>query len=114
MSSVIWNQAAWPQRKSVASIHMGWRTIPSFRARATLARLAPRRLAIPTAHALSLDHFDTLVRMTWAASNRASRTEASPALLIAPSRSLSPDWYFLGVRPKQAVDRRPRGSSTPR
>jgi transposase len=29
-----------------------------------------------------------------------SRTLASPTLLIRPVRSISPDWYFFGVRPK--------------
>ena len=32
----------------------------------------------------------------------AVRTMASPTLLIRPVRSISPDWYFFGVRPKWA------------
>ena len=32
----------------------------------------------------------------------ATRTEASPVRLMAPSRSVSPDWHLRGVRPKQA------------
>jgi len=41
----------------------------------------------------------------------------SPTLLIEPVTSSSPDWYFLGVRPKCGPTSRERlnrpGSSTP-
>ena len=66
-------------------------TTPSFLASATLARFAPRRWASRTAHALRLDHRAVRANMTCAASNNATRTETSPARLIAPTRSASPD-----------------------
>src|SRR5262249_28762916 len=77
-----------------------WGTTPILRASATLAHLAPRRLATATAQALSFDQVATRVINTWAASNSATRTEASPARLMAPVRSVWPDWYRRGVRPK--------------
>jgi hypothetical protein len=103
------------KRKSVSLTHMAFSTTPSLRASATLARLAPRRRATFIAQALSMDQEATRVMITCAASNSATRTEASPARLMAPSRSVSPDWYLRGVRPKHApcepgVSWRGRGS----
>ena len=42
----------------------------------------------------------TLFSSTTAASNRHRRTMLSPAFETRPGRSISPDWYRLGVSPK--------------
>ena len=56
------------QRKVVPSIHMRWRMTPSFRARATRAFFAPRRLATAIAQLLSGDIRTVRVSITLAAS----------------------------------------------
>ena len=115
-----WTGAAGAEKwKSVWSIHMRWRTTASFLASATFAHFRPRRLAIFIAQTFRTGHFADLTIMTWAASKRATRTEASPARLIEPTRSVSPDWYRRGVRANDAptdfveapwvVDRSPVG-----
>src|SRR3954470_20118430 len=63
----------------------------------TLARFKPRRCASLIAQLLRLDHLADRVSMTWAASNSATRTEASPTRLMQPTLSVSPDWYLRGV-----------------
>lgn len=77
------------KRKSVPSTHIRCMMTASFLASATLARFAPRRRAMAMAQAFNDDQATTRVIMTWAASNRATRTETSPALLIAPLRALA-------------------------
>ena len=64
-------------RKSAPSFHMRCSTTPSLRASATLARRAPRRRATAMPHVFSADHALTRVMITCAASNKATRTEAS-------------------------------------
>ena len=56
----------------------------SLRASATLAFFMPARLASFMAQLLRADPLTGLVRMTWAASNRAVRTPLSPFFDIRP------------------------------
>ena len=111
-----------PRRNSVPSTQMRCSTTPSLRAGATRARLGPRRLATSTARRLS-DEKPSHARQQHVRVRRvagpwsAVRTPASPALVIEPTRSASPDRWRFGVRPKQApsafdLAKRP-GSSTP-
>src|ERR1700759_3355928 len=79
------------QRKSVPSTHMRCRMVASLRASATLARFRPRRLATSSPQRLSALNRVGRLRIALAASYRAVRTIASPALLIAPVMSVSPD-----------------------
>jgi hypothetical protein len=83
--------AALLQRNSVASTHMRWRTTPSLRARATLARFMPRRCATSSAQRFKLEKRIARVSMIWAASKSAVLTMVSPTLLTPPSRSVSPE-----------------------
>src|SRR3954452_13012229 len=83
--------------EAVPSLHMRCRMTASLRASATLARFKPRRCASLIAQLLRLDHLADRVSRTWAASNSAPRTEASPTRLMQPSLSVSPDWYLRGV-----------------
>ena len=76
---------------SVPSIHIRCMMTASFRARAILARFAPRRAATRIAHALSGVHLVVLTSITCAASYSTARTLASPALVIDVTRSVSPD-----------------------
>jgi hypothetical protein len=56
------------QRNSVASRHMRWRTMASFRATATFAFLNPERRAMPRPHSRNADGRRIRVRSTLAAS----------------------------------------------
>ena len=57
-----------PQRKSAPSSHMRCRTVASLRARATLARFRPRRLATSMAQRFRLEKRTVRLSMIWAAS----------------------------------------------
>src|SRR3954467_4097334 len=72
---------------------------PSLRARATIARLVPRRLTRSNAQALSRELLVERVSITAAASNRAVLTMTSPTFVILPMMSVSPDWSRPGVSP---------------
>lgn len=78
--------------------HIGCRITAMRRASATIARLAPRRRASFAAQIRS-----RLARlrciMTVAAWHSASRRLTSPALVIPPETSRSPDWLRDGVSP---------------
>lgn len=54
----------------------------------------------PQGQAFSPKELGTLVSKMCAASYRVDRTMASPALVILPLRSTSPDWCRRGTRPK--------------
>src|SRR3954454_12676820 len=117
-SSVLADHAAaassLPKRNSLPSSHMRCKTTASFLASATVARFMPRRLATSMAQRFNAENRPERVKMTFAASYNATRTVPSPTLLIPPVTSVSPDWYFLGVRPKWAPtarDRRNRAGS---
>src|SRR5215208_2882006 len=105
-----------PKRNSLPSTQRRCKTVASLRARATLGRRMPRRLATSSAQRLRVENRPARVSITLAASYRAVRTIASPTLLIPPVLSVSPDWYFFGVSPKCAPTARERwnraGSST--
>src|SRR3954449_6780353 len=92
--------ASWPKRNSPPSARRRCSTVESLRASATLARRMPRRFATSSPHRFRVENLPALVSMTFAASYRAARTIASPALLMPPVTSVSPDWYFFGVNPK--------------
>jgi hypothetical protein len=68
------------------------------RAKATMARFAPRRRASWAAHVLSHVERPRCI-MTVAAWQSARRRLTSPALVIPPETSRSPDWFREGVRP---------------
>src|SRR3954471_17636887 len=108
--------ASAPKRNSLPSTQRRCSTQASLRARATLARRMPRRFATSRPQRLRVENLPALVSITFAASYSAVRTIASPALLIPPVTSVSPDWYFFGVSPKCAPTARERrnraGSST--
>ena len=74
--------------------------------------------ATSSAQRLSAEKRTARVSMMCAPSYSAVRTIASPTRLTAPVMSVSPDWYFLGVRPKcapTALERANRsGASTRR
>ena len=89
-----------PQRKVVPSSQILCRTVANLRASATLARLTPRLAATATAQRFSGEKRTARVRMTVAASYSAVRAIASPARLMPPVTSVSPDWYLRGVRPR--------------
>src|SRR4051794_35041715 len=63
----------------------------SLRASATLARRTPRRFATSSPQRFRAENLPALVSMTFAASYKAVRTIASPALLMPPLTSVSPD-----------------------
>jgi hypothetical protein len=77
----------------------------------------PRRLATAMPQALSADHRCTRVSRLSAAWLSALRTAPSPALLIEPLRSISPEAYLRGVRrkcgPRSRAWTKRAGSSTP-
>src|SRR5918998_3929829 len=108
--------AARSATKGVPPTSILCRTTANFLASATLALRRPARLAMRAAQLFSAEPFTGRVRMTFAASYSAVRTPASPTLLMRPVTSVSPDWYFLGARPKCAPtafeDRNRVGSST--
>src|SRR3954447_4297621 len=83
-----------PKRKLVPSTHIRCRMVASLRASATLARFMPRRPATSSAQRFRLENRLALVNITWPPSKRPFPTIASPALLIPPVTSVSPDWYF--------------------
>ena len=85
-------------RKVVPSVHIRCRITLMRRARATMARFAPRRRATCTAHALSHVERPRCI-ITVAAWHSARRRLTSPALVIPPEMSRSPDWLREGVRP---------------
>ena len=68
------------------------------RASATIARLAPRRRAIFAAQVRSQLARPRCI-MTVAAWHSARRRLTSPALVMPPEISRSPDWLREGVRP---------------
>ena len=70
---------------------------------ATLALRIPARRATPIAHRFSAEFSVERCRMTWAGSYSAVRTPASPVFEIRPLTSVSPDWYFRGVRPNNGL-----------
>src|SRR5689334_9565595 len=100
--------ASAPKRNSLPSTQRRCSTQASLRATATLARRMPRRFATSRPQRLRVENLPALVSITFAASYRAVRTMASPALLIPPVTSVSPDWYFFGVSPKCAPTARER------
>lgn len=67
-------------------------------AKATIARFAPRRLATCAAQLLSHVERPRCI-ITVAAWHKALRRLASPARVIPPITSRSPDWLRDGVRP---------------
>ena len=67
------------------------------RASATMARFAPRRRATCVAHVLSHVERPRCI-MTVAAWHNARRRLTSPALVMPPETSRSPDWFRDGVR----------------
>ena len=81
-----------PQTNSVPSAQIRWSTVASLRASATFARRRPRRLATSIAQRFSLLNRVTRDSSALAASCRATRTDASPILVIPPVTSVSPDW----------------------
>lgn len=86
--------------KVVPSTQIRCNTTAMRRARATIARFRPRRLATWDAHvrsALPRPRFS----MTVAAWHRARLRFTSPALVMPPETSRSPDWLREGVRPTQ-------------
>ena len=96
------------QRNSPPSAHMRCMITASWRATATIARRRPRRLAMAIPQAFSADHWATRVNRACAARNNASRASRSPLLLIAPLRSISPEAYLRGVKPRCAPTSRDR------
>jgi hypothetical protein len=68
------------------------------RAKATIACLDPRRRAICAAHVLSQVERPRCI-MIVAAWHRARRRLTSPALVIPPETSRSPNWFREGVKP---------------
>ena len=89
--------SAW---KSVSSTHIRCRMTLMRRASATIARFDPRRRATCAAHVRSQVERPRCI-MTVAAWQRARRRLTSPALVIPPETSRSPDWFREGVRPTQ-------------
>src|SRR5678815_2524112 len=81
---------------------MRCRITPILRAKATFARFEPRRLATSIPQRLSFENRVVRDSRTLAASYRAVRTIPSPARVIPPVMSFSPDWYFFGVSPNSA------------
>ena len=84
------------------------------RARATIPRFRPRRFATCAAQVLSQEARPRFI-MTVAAWQRARRRFASPARVIPPVTSRSPDWLREGVRPTQGptfLDEENRGGSS--
>lgn len=85
------------------------------RARATIARFAPRWRATWTAHVLSHVERPRCI-MTVADWHKARRKLTSPALVIPSEISRSPDWLREGVGPSQGPtffeDVNQAGSST--
>ena len=88
------------QLNVVVSAHMRCMMIASLRATATIARRKPRRLATAMPQAFSADHRWTRVSKVSAACTSTSRTAPSPVLVIEPLRSISPEAYLRGVKPK--------------
>lgn len=74
-----------PQRKSVPSVHMRWRTTARRRATATMARRIPRRGATFIPQALSHDQCRLWVIRICAASYSIVRSMVSPDLEMPPS-----------------------------
>jgi len=86
------------ERNSASSTHIRCRMTPIRRANATIARFDPRRRATCAAQVLSHVARPRCI-MTVAAWHRARRRLTSPALVIPPETSRSPDWLREGVRP---------------
>ena len=80
-----------PQTNSVPSTQIRCSTVASLRASATFALRMPRRLATSSAQRLSVLNLVARVSSALAASCKAVRTLASPARVIAPVTSVSPD-----------------------
>lgn len=87
-------------RKPASSIHMRCRITPIRRATATVARFCPRRLATCIPQAFSQQGLARCIS-TVAALNNAVRSVASPAFVIGPTISRSPDCSRRGVSPAQ-------------
>ncbi len=85
---------------TVLSLHMRCRTEPMRRAKATIPRFRPRRFATCAAQLLSHEARPRFI-MTVAAWHSARRRLASPARVIPPLTSRSPDWLREGVRSTQ-------------
>ena len=85
-------------RKSASSTHIRCSITLMRRAKATMARFAPRRRATCAPHVLSQVECPRCI-MTVAAWHSARRRLTSPALVIPPETSRSPDWLRDGVRP---------------
>lgn len=100
---------------TVPSLHIRCRIDPIRRASATIARFAPLRFATCAAQLLSHDERPRFI-MTVAAWQSALRRFASPARVMPPDTSRSPDWFRDGVRPTQGPtffdDENRVGSST--
>jgi hypothetical protein len=94
------------QRDPVPSRHIRRSTTASSRATATLARRMPARSATATPQAFSADQRPVRDSGTLAASWSARRARPSPCSLVRPARSVSPDWWRRGVRPKWAPSAR--------
>ena len=81
-----------------------WNTVPSLHIRCridpTIARFVPLRFATCAAQLLSHDERPRFI-MTVAAWQSALRRFASPARVMLPDTSRSPDWLRDGVRPTQ-------------
>ena len=90
------------QLKGSPDRHTLCRMTDSLRASAVRALPGPHRLAIASAQSLRREARLTRVRMTTAASYINVRARWSPQRDILPLRSLSPDWYCLGVNPRWA------------
>ena len=92
------------------------RITDSLRAKATRALPEPARRSIASAQSFSGSDRFTRWRITTAASYMSVRARPSPHLEMCPLRSVSPDWYRRGVRPRCAPTARDRvnrlGSST--
>lgn len=109
-SGSIWPCSLHPEGRSIDPDTMQHR-----RARATIARFRPRRLATWDAHvrsALPHSRFSMIV----AAWHRARLKFTSPALVMPPETSRSSDWLREGIRPTQGPifldDRKRNGLST--
>src|SRR5262249_10157000 len=89
-------------RYVVPSTQIRCRITASLRARATFARFEPRRLATSIPQRLSFENRVMRDNRTLAASYNTVRTISSPASVIPPVTSFSPDWYFFGVSPNSA------------
>ena len=87
-------------RNVVPSTHMRWRITEIRRANATMALFLPLRFATWALQVLSHVARPRFI-MTVAAWHNARLRVTSPALVMPPDTSRSPDWLRDGVRPTQ-------------